>query len=235
MILYVNGDSHTAAAEAVNSYAFAEDDGRLTHLGRLPHPDNIRISWGKILADTLKYSFKCDAESASSNHRIIRTTRAWAETQLSNPTQALAVIQWSTWERDEWLIDGKYYQINASGIDDVPDGYQTKYKEFVANVDWQESINKAHEEIWQLHKDLTRMGITHIFFNGNMCFTGTEECYDWGNSYIGPYNKDKTFDSWLKSNNYQTVSPASWHFGQDAHSAWSQFVLQYIINHKLVK
>ena len=28
MILYVNGDSHTAAAEAVNPYAFAEDDGQ---------------------------------------------------------------------------------------------------------------------------------------------------------------------------------------------------------------
>ena len=27
MILYVNGDSHTAAAEAVNPHCFAEDDG----------------------------------------------------------------------------------------------------------------------------------------------------------------------------------------------------------------
>jgi len=32
MILYVNGDSHTAAAEAVNPHAFAEDDRNLQYL-----------------------------------------------------------------------------------------------------------------------------------------------------------------------------------------------------------
>jgi len=41
MILYVNGDSHTAGAEAVNSHAFADDDPAYKHLGRLPHPDNL--------------------------------------------------------------------------------------------------------------------------------------------------------------------------------------------------
>ena len=50
MILYANGDSHTAAAEAVNSYAFAEDDRNLVHLGRLPHPTNLAVSWGKKLS-----------------------------------------------------------------------------------------------------------------------------------------------------------------------------------------
>ena len=45
MILYVNGDSHTAGAEAVNSHAFAEDDPALYHLGRLPHPENLEVSW----------------------------------------------------------------------------------------------------------------------------------------------------------------------------------------------
>ena len=49
MILYVNGDSHTAAAEAVNSYSFAEDDPALFYMGRVPHPANIAISWGKLL------------------------------------------------------------------------------------------------------------------------------------------------------------------------------------------
>ena len=47
MILYVNGDSHTAAAEAVNPHAFAMDDRPLFYLGRAPHPDNVSVSWGK--------------------------------------------------------------------------------------------------------------------------------------------------------------------------------------------
>jgi len=57
MILYVNGDSHTAAAEAVNAHAFAEDDSALRYLGRLPHPDNLAVSWGRIVADSAKAIF----------------------------------------------------------------------------------------------------------------------------------------------------------------------------------
>ena len=77
MILYVNGDSHAAAAEAVNCHAFAEDDHRYFYMGRVPHPDNSAVSWGKRLSDVIKTTYKCDAESASSNTRILRTTRQW--------------------------------------------------------------------------------------------------------------------------------------------------------------
>ena len=47
MILYVNGDSHTAAAEAVNPHAFAMDDGQLFYMGRAPHPEN--FAWSNFL------------------------------------------------------------------------------------------------------------------------------------------------------------------------------------------
>ena len=77
MILYVNGDSHTAAAEAANLHAFAEDDKEYFYLGRAPHPDNLAISWGKVLSRTLNAGFNCGAESASSNSRIIRSTQDW--------------------------------------------------------------------------------------------------------------------------------------------------------------
>ena len=102
MILYVNGDSHTAGAELVNSYAFAHDDPRLIHLGRLPHPENLTYTWGKLLSLSLNAGFHCDAESAACNTRILRTTRKWLK---ENPNyQKILIIQWSTWEREEWLI-----------------------------------------------------------------------------------------------------------------------------------
>ena len=75
MILYVNGDSHSAAAEAVNSYCFANDDPLYYALGRRPHPDNERVSYGCNIANELNAILHCDAESASSNTRIIRTTK----------------------------------------------------------------------------------------------------------------------------------------------------------------
>ena len=53
MILYVNGDSHAAAAEAVNPYSWAEDDGLYYGLGQQPHPDNERVSFGCEIANSL--------------------------------------------------------------------------------------------------------------------------------------------------------------------------------------
>lgn len=236
MILYVNGDSHTAAAEAVNLHAFAMDDGDLYHLGRLPHPSNLAVSWGKRLSEMIKATFKCDAESASSNTRILRTTREWLASSPPNK-DLLLIIQWSTWERQEWLIDGVYYQITASGIDDVPPEYAQRYKNFILDLNWHECRQKAHEDIWRFHQELEQQGIVHVFFNGNNHFGDLPESErrDWGVSYIAPYDGQMTYDQWLKNHGYDTVAPDSWHFGKDAHAAWSQFVLKYIITNKLVR
>ena len=63
MILYVNGDSHAAAAEAVNPHAWAQDDGLFYGLGRMPHPDNERASFGCELANWLKAILYLDAQA----------------------------------------------------------------------------------------------------------------------------------------------------------------------------
>lgn len=232
-ILYVNGDSHTAAAEAVNNHAFAMDDSALFYLGRRPHPANLAVSWGKALSTPLRASFYCDAESASSNHRILRTTREWLKQPRNQ--DVLVVIQWSTWEREEWQDDhGTWFQVNASGIDDVPDSLKERYKKFVADVDWHICTQRWHENIWKFHQELEEQGILHIFFNGNNDFSTITNRYNWGTSYIDPYNATGTFDAILKQNSYQTVAPDSWHFGREAHSFWANYVLQYIVSNKII-
>lgn len=232
MILYVNGDSHTAAAEAMNSYAFAEDDGALFYMGRAPHPANLAVSWGKMLSLDLKASFHCGAESASSNHRILRTTKQWLS--QSRNQDVLVAIQWSTWEREEWLHDGIYYQVNASGIDHVPDALKQKYKEFVASVDWQKCTEYWHNEIWKFHLELQSQNIPHVFFNGNTDFGKITDRYDWGYSYMDPYSSSGTYSSVLQQNGYRTVLPESYHFGDDAHRFWANYVLQYIIRNQII-
>lgn len=234
MILYVNGDSHAAAAEAVNCHAFAEDDPALFYLGKAPHPQNLAVSWGQVLADTLKATLHCDAESASSNTRIFRTTCRWVDCHENDWHRALVVISWSTWERQEWLIDNVYYQITASGTDDVPRDHQQRYKEFVASVDWPAVTRQAHADIWQLHQELNAKGIRHVFFNGNSNFESIRDRRDWGSSYIQPYDAKSTYSAILNDQGYHTVAPDSWHFGKEAHSFWKQFVLQYCMQHKLV-
>ena len=231
MILYINGDSHTAGAEAVNTHAFAEDDPELTYLGRLPHPANLAVTWGKLLGETFKAGFHCDAESASSNARILRTTRQRLE-QFKNYDNILVIIQWSTWEREEWLHNGIYYQVGASGLDHVPTELQEKYKQYIVDLDWNQKIEQAHSEIWELHKELESQNIKHVFFNGNNNFSTVREHLDWGNNYIDPYNPSKTFDAIIRSAGIDTVAPNSWHFGKDGHSFFHRFMLQYIIDNK---
>jgi len=233
MILYVNGDSHTAAAEAVNPHAFAEDDPNLFYLGRAPHPDNIAVSWGKLLSQTVKSSFHCGAESASSNARILRTTREWLAQQTAY-NEIFVIIQWSTWEREEWLHNGSYLQVGASGTDHVPAELQTRYKEFVANTDWSNKTQQAHEDIWQLHEELLQKNIKHIFFNGNNDFAKILDQKDWGTSYIGPYDPRMTYDAIIRAQGIDTVAPNSWHFGRDGHSYFHRFMLQYIIANKFI-
>jgi hypothetical protein len=233
MILYVNGDSHTAAAEAVNPHAFANDDGQLFYLGRAPHPDNLAISWGKLLSLTVKSSFHCSAESASSNARIMRTTRDWLAQQRGHD-DVLVIIQWSTWEREEWLHDGTYYQVGSSGIDHVPVALQEKYRNFIIGTDWKYKTIQAHNDIWQFHLELKDQKVKHVFFNGNNDFGQIQDQKEWGTNYIGPYDSTRTYNSLIRAQGIDTVAPNSWHFGKDGHSYFHRFMLQYIIANKFI-
>jgi len=234
MILYVNGDSHTAGAEAVNSHAFAEDDPKLYHLGRLPHPENLQVTWGKLLSLALNAGFRCEAESASSNARILRTTRAWLAEQKNNLQNILVVIQWSTWEREEWLHNGTYYQINGSGIDMVPQELQEKYRQYILGINWQEKTEQAHNDIWQLHQELLDRHIPHIFFNGNNDFSKIANQQNWGINYINPYDPASTYHAQLQAVGIETVMPDSYHYGRDGHTWWFKYLLNYIMSNKFV-
>jgi hypothetical protein len=233
MILLANGDSHTAGAEAVNDFAFSEDDPDYEYLGRKPHPDNLKVSWSFLLAEKLGAELVCDAESASSNTRIIRTTRDTLGTL--DHSNVFVVIQWSTWEREEWFIDDQYYQVNASGIDIVPPEYQQRYKEFVISVDWTQKTLQAHDEIWAFHSELLAKDIPHLFFNGNSHFAAIHNTRGWGSSYIHPYDPRSSYDAFLRLEGHLPVSSHSWHFGPDGHKRWAEYLYKYITDRELLQ
>ena len=79
MILYANGDSHTAAAEAYVPFMSAQDDFNLWYMGNVAHPENQKVSFAAHLSETLKSRLFMAAENGSSNDRIIRTTREFVE------------------------------------------------------------------------------------------------------------------------------------------------------------
>jgi hypothetical protein len=233
LTLYVNGDSHAAAAECVNSHGWALDDHLYWALGKRPHPDNERASFGCELANNLNAILELDAQAGGSNSRIIRTTQNWLD-QQSSMTDVFVLIQWSTWEREEWLYEGEWWQVNASGIDQVPTELEDRYKKFIANIDWKKTTESAHNMIWNFHQTLCQNKVRHLFFNGNNHFASIQNPHNWGDSYIAPYDAGQTYASVLKNNGFHTVSPESWHFGADAHCFWADYLLQYINSHNLL-
>lgn len=232
MILYVNGDSHSAGAEAVNPYAFAEDDPLYWALGRQPHPDNVRVSYGCEIANMMDAVLHCDAESASSNDRIIRTTKQYIE-EGNEPD--LIIIGWSTWEREEWLDEetGRYWQVNAGGVGhDWPDWAKEKYKDWVLDLDYAYKQEEANWKIWALDRYLRDHGIKHYFFNTfDSLWVGNE--FDFGISYLQPYDREYTYTNWLKAQGFNTVSSNSYHFGPDAHRAWAKYLYQNLVQNFL--
>jgi hypothetical protein len=236
MILYVNGDSHAAGAEAANTFAFAEDDPNYRHLGRRPHPDNLAVSWGQQLANQLGAELVCDAESGSSNRRIIRTTLEFIRQRRGYFRDTLIIIGWSTWERSEILDDdGQYWQIGASGLDYLPTHLHDRYRNFIGTINWRRSMNKAYAEVITMHNWLKSRGISHLFFNCNSHFRNIDDrTANWGACYLDPYNPDRTMDRILRKHKFETVNPNSWHFGKDAHCFWADYVLHYLNSNNLL-
>lgn len=234
MILYVNGCSHSAAAEAAVPYAWACDDGQLWTMGTEPHPANLAVSYGRHIADELGAKLVCEASSGGSNDRVIRTTKEWIERNPDKLADTFVILQWTTWEREEWLHAGTWYQVNASGIDTVPDELQERYKHFVINVDWNVKTPEAHDKIWEMHQYLKDRGIRHLFFSGHSTFSDIQNRRDWGKNYMHPYIREESYHNWLINNGGEYANAASYHFDAKSHRLWAQHVLQYINDNNLI-
>lgn len=233
MILYANGCSHTAAAEAVVPDCFAVDDGK-NGIDRRPHPTNLAASWCTHVANGLGAELVCDAESGGSNPRIIRTTKAWVEANPDLWTDTLIIIQWTTWEREEWLHNGAWYQVNASGLDWVPDELRDQYRQFIVNIDWNIATQNAHQAAWDLHQYLANRSIRHLFFSGHSTFSDIQNQLNWGRFYMHPYQRAESYHNWLVQNGGIYANPASYHFEAKSHRLWADHVLQYINRNQIL-
>ena len=234
MILYVNGCSHSAAAEAAVPHAWAVDDGQHWDRGTEPHPANLAVSYGRHIADALNAKLICQASSGGSNDRIIRTTTDWIEQNNNRLANTFMILQWTTWEREEWFHEGNWYQVNASGIDIVPNELQERYKNYVINVDWNVKTPQAHDKIWKMHEYLKNLGIRHLFFSGHSTFSDIQNQHNWGKEYMHPYVREESYHNWLKNNGGTYSHPEGYHFDAKSHRLWADHVLQYIKDNNLL-
>jgi hypothetical protein len=95
MILYVNGTDFSAGAKAANEFSFANDDFKYVALGSKPHPQNLSVSYGMHLSKMLKLALVCEAESQSTNERILNTTYNYIN-NISPKQFTIVVIGWGS-------------------------------------------------------------------------------------------------------------------------------------------
>jgi len=208
VILYVNGDSHSLGNNV---------------------KDKTKI-FASLLSQALNFELVNASKSGASNDSIIRTTCNY----LANNQPDLVVIGWSTWEREEWEYQGQFYNINSyHGA--IPKSLITKYKNWVTEQTPETLIEKSqqiHEKIYKLHCELIEKQIPHVFFNCMYNFFEIKNQQDWNNSYVGPYENDSSYYWYLKNRNF--VTDNWYHFGEDGHQAWANFLIDYIKENKLL-
>ena len=68
-----------------------------------------------------------------------------------------------------------------------------------------------------------------LLFNTYLYFDTIPEAdkKDWHGQFIEPYDESYTYYYWLENAGFETVNPESYHYGEDAHAAWSTVVLEY--------
>ena len=205
MILF-NGDSHTAGMD---------------HLSR----------FSNLVTNAFNTKAVNIAKGGGSNARILRTTKEYINKNLVD----LIVIGWSSWEREEWEYNGRYYDVNSSGHDVLPLELSDKYKNWVVEQTPELLTSKSqkwHETIHNFHLELEQKNIKHLFFNCMYNFFQPLNEYNWNNQYISPYDNNRSYYWYLKN---QNIKSDNWyHYGADGHKIWAEVLINYIKEHKLL-
>lgn len=213
MILYVNGDSNSSGADI----------------------NDLSRSWPTILATRLGFTLINEAKSGGSNPRIMRTS---SNAIAHSDKNTFIIIGWTSWERDEWLHQGQYYDVNSGGHDILPPELEQQYKEWVLQQDSKEQAIKSknmHSQIHRLHRSLKDRRIPHLFFNAVMTFQHNildPVHLDWDKHYLGPYDNDLSYFWYLKNHGWK---PNAYnHYTDKAQEVWADVLYNYIQENKLI-
>jgi hypothetical protein len=109
MILYINGDGHSAAAMASTDFVTAEDDVDLWYMGRAPHPVNLRRSYGAYIASVLKARLLVEADANNTNQTVIDQTKKFIENNPVNE-QILVIAGLPVYDKLQFDEFGAYFK-----------------------------------------------------------------------------------------------------------------------------
>jgi hypothetical protein len=186
-------------------------------------------TYATLCAEKLGLELKTYATPSASNAFLIRNVLEHIEKNKDD----LVIVGWQSWEREEWLIDGVYYQISPHMK--VESNFLDRYRLWLDKLTIDNTDVKAnewHEKIWNLHTLLKSSKVKHIFFNSQYPFVSKNQ-YNWGTNFIGPYDNNSSCH-WYLVNECKIYPDNSYHFEQDGHTAWADFLISYIEKNKIL-
>lgn len=234
MILYVNGDNHSAASRATNDHSFASDDFSKVALGKKPHPDNLAVSYGMQLSKMLRLALVNDAQSGSSNERIMRTTREFLANRNKND-YTVVIIGWSDWMRTEFWDEAnqEFLQANLAFPNSVPDHLEKEFRRHIVAADIKNRANEWHGKIHELHQELLDQKITHLFFNSqdNFLSVPMDQRKNWKNCFVNPYKPGSSYVENLEAKKF--IHDDWYHYRADGHLYWAGYLFNWLTENDL--
>ena len=169
MLLYANGDSHTAPWSYVD-----------------------------ILGEELAFEFVNQAQGGCSNASIIRRTREYIKHTIPDLV-IIGWSTWEReeWEykNQYYNVNSSGHDQLPDELQKQYKQWVTKQTQKTLN----KKSKYWHTEIYKLHQILERELIPHVFFNCMYNFFNARPHYPWNNCYIGPYENDLSYYHWLKA------------------------------------
>lgn len=213
MIFYVNGDSHSAGVSL----------------------DSQSQSFGSLVARHFNLDVVNQSLPGGSNQRTIRITQDWIRTTQQ---KYFILIGWTSWEREEWLYRGDFFQVNSGSDCAGDEELEQKYRSWVTGLSPEYVPQQGkiwHENIWQFHQKLQVRNIPHLFFNCFYDFFVDESKHlDWQGCFFHPYENDWSYQHYLKAQGHKTFGQDQYHYGPQAHQAWADLLINHIKENKLL-
>jgi len=194
-------------------------------------------NFATIVMNHFGLDFECHARFGASNKQIIRRTNEWIDNQSDDLT---VLIGWSTWEREEWLIDGEYINVDQFSLNDIPANALDRYNEWRKKVDNTPDYmtKKAIEWNHKIHhyiKYLKSKNIKFIMWNNYIALDRVEGQDNDIIEYIHPYDDDYTMYDYLsRVNNHNPFEDDPYHFDAKGHKIWADFLIGYIEENNLL-
>lgn len=242
-VLYVNGCSHSCGAEMLRIWSCREQY-------------DLDNSFGGIIANRFNLIHYNDALSGACNRYIVSNTIKSILNLLKEykSSEIFVLIGWTGIERIPVIFENQLYQFVAGITDNTvscwPKTVQESFQNWILTSDWEDCANKFILDYFTLRNFLLIYGIDYCFFNAvhaigmpkkNLLHKTSNHSIDENlfeimrndKRYLDNNNNDMSYTQYLRKKYDPFEEGRTYHFREDAHREWADFLISRIGQHRL--